>query len=116
MPTACARTFIENTSAVQIQVVAPQDGLKKKMNKNKRKTIAIPTGSLFKSPGRLGVLRPIRVTQSIHTAIPNAPTMKRNFRPYRSAVHIAFKVNRMPKVAFRAFIRAILLRSGNTFL
>lgn len=27
MPTAWARTFMEKTSAVQIQVVAPQDGL-----------------------------------------------------------------------------------------
>lgn len=85
----------------------------------KRKSIAviaIPTGSLFKSPGRVGVFRPMIVTVSIHIAMPTAPMINKNFRPYLSAVHIAFKVNMIPRVALSALMSAILVRSGNTFL
>ncbi len=46
--------------------------------------MAIPTGSDFASPVRLGVLRPTSVTISMHMLIPNAPPIRRALRPKRS--------------------------------
>lgn len=42
-------------SPVQIHVVAPHDGLKKKANKNMRKTVAMPTGLDFSPSDPPGV-------------------------------------------------------------
>lgn len=42
--------------------------------------------------------------------------MSRKRRPYRSAVQAAFRVNRIPQVAFKALIKLIVLESLKIFL
>ncbi|GMF73020.1 unnamed protein product [Aspergillus oryzae] len=73
-----------------------------------RKTIAIPTGSVFAPSGVEGVSRPTSALMSMQTAIPVAPTMRRNLRPKRSTVQAALSVKRIPKVALRALIRLMV--------
>jgi hypothetical protein len=85
------------------------------MNKNIRNTIDIPTGSDLAPLGSCGVSVSTAATIIMQRPIPIPPTIKRNFLPNRSIIQTAFRVKRIPKVAFRALIRAILLSLVNTF-
>jgi hypothetical protein len=77
------------------------------MKRKRRKTMEMPTGCDFVPLFSLGVVRPTMGTSIMHSPIPMAPTMNSQRRPYLSAVHMAFRVNRMPKVAFRALMRLL---------
>lgn len=79
------------------------------------KTMPMPTWFDL-TPLMSGVAKPMTGTISMQTAIPMAPVMSKNLRPYLSAVHAAFSVNRIPQVAFRALIKLMVFVSGQIFL
>lgn len=86
------------------------------MNKNSIATIAVPTGSVLPPSGVFGVSIPMIGTINMQQAIPQAPTINKNFLPNLSTVHVAFNVKIIPMVAFKALIRLILSREVQTFL
>jgi hypothetical protein len=87
----------------------------KKINRNSRNTIDIPTGSDFAPLAREGVSVSTAETIIMQRPMPIPPTIRRNFRPNRSTIHTAFRVKIIPNVAFNAFMRAIWLLLVNTF-
>lgn len=89
--------------------------LQKKMNRNSRNTIEIPTGSDLAPLARDGVSVSTAETIIMQRPMPIPPTIRRNFRPNRSTIQTAFRVKRIPKVAFNALMRAIWLLLVNTF-
>ena len=88
--------------------------LQKKINKNMRNTMAMPTGVDFPPPGE-GVSVSTAAAMIIQTPIPMPPMIKRTLRPNLSIIQIALIVKIMPKVALSALIRAIWLALSNTF-
>lgn len=66
-------------------------------------------------PARVGVCVSTVATTSMQSAMPMPPTMKRKRRPKRSTVQVALSVNRIPKVALRALIRAMVEALLKTF-
>lgn len=86
------------------------------MKRNSRNTIEMATGCDLAPPSRVGVCVSTVATTSIQSAMPIPPTMNRKRRPKRSTVQVALSVNKIPKVALRALISAIVEALLNTFL
>jgi len=89
--------------------------LQKKAKRKSKNTIDMPTGSLLPPFGLVGVSVSTAATMIMHIPMPMAPTIRRNLRPYRSTVQVAFMVNKILKVALRALMRAIVEALVKTF-
>lgn len=92
------------------------EDLQKKANRKSKKTMLMPTGSLFAPPLSVGVSVSTAATMIMQIPIPMAPMMSRNLRPKRSTVQVAFIVKRILKVALRALMSAMVLALVKTFL
>lgn len=84
------------------------------MNKKSKNTIDMPTDSVFAPPGD-GVSVSTAATMIMQMPIPMPPTIRRNLRPNRSMIQMAFRVKMIPKVALSALISAIWLALLKTF-
>lgn len=108
--------FMEKISDVQIQTVAPQEGLKKNAKRNIKKTVAMPTLGDLDPSSRVGVSVTTAAAANMQTAKPATPTRRRGLRPTRSVIQVAFRVNRMLKVPAKALISWVWLFEVKTFL
>lgn len=114
MAMAWLRTFIEKISPVQVQTVAPQDGIKKKAKRNIKNTVAMPTLRNFPALGLPGVSVTTAAAVIIHTVMPTAPTRNKKRRPNLSTVQVALRVNKVPKVPSSALMSWIVSLAVNT--
>jgi hypothetical protein len=108
------RTFIEKISPVQIQTVAPQDGLKKNANRNMRKTVAMPTLRGFPALRLPGVSVTTAAAVIMQSAIPTAPARNKKRRPNLSTVQVALSVKIIPKVPLSALMSWMVSLSVKT--
>jgi hypothetical protein len=85
------------------------------MNRKSIAVMAIPTGLDLPPSAVVGVSSPMSGTINMHSAIPIDPTIKTGFLPNLSTVHVALRVKRIPKVAFKALMRFIVFVETKTF-